>query len=99
MRVVLVMVFTCALADDCVYCQCTVSTLVVCTFVSMCSMIAWPYHLYCVQNGWTALHKACEKGHLKVAETLITAHASVNTHTKVSVYGNMITPCTHVQQG
>ena len=37
-----------------------------------------------VQDGFTALHMACQEGHLKVAETLITAHASVNAQNKVS---------------
>ena len=43
---------------------------------------------YNIQNGATALHIACLKGHLKVAETLITAHASVNAQAKVSVHCN-----------
>ena len=42
-----------------------------------------------VQAGATALHFACQKGHLKIAETLITAHASVNAQSnKVSVRRN-----------
>ena len=43
---------------------------------------------YNIQDGSTALHVACQNGHLKVAETLITAHASVNAQTKVSVHCN-----------
>ena len=43
----------------------------------------------CVQAGATALHFACQDGHLKIAETLITAHASVNAQSnKVSVHRN-----------
>ena len=41
-----------------------------------------------LQKGFTALHIACQRGHLKVAETLIIAHASVNAQTKVSVHCN-----------
>ena len=46
--------------------------------------------LYCgfcnIQKGATALHTACQRGHLKIAETLIIAHANVNAQTKVSVH-------------
>ena len=48
------------------------------------------YHYQFVQDGATVLHMACMKGHLKVAETLITAHASVNAQTKVSVHRNTL---------
>ena len=41
-----------------------------------------------LQRGFTALHIACENGNLKVAETLITASASVNAQNKVSVHCN-----------
>ena len=43
---------------------------------------------YNMQGEATALHVACELGNLKVAETLITACASVNAQTKVSFYCN-----------
>ena len=43
----------------------------------------------CTQKGFTALHTACQEGHLKVAESLITAHASVNAQSEVSVLCEM----------
>ena len=49
-------------------------------------------HCYAYNNQQrevTALFIACQKGHLKVAEALITANASVNAHTKVSVHCNI----------
>ena len=42
--------------------------------------------VHCLQRGFIALHIACQEGHLKVAETLITAHANVNAQTKVSTH-------------
>ena len=41
---------------------------------------------YNIQDGATALHVACDQGHLKVAETLITARTSINAQTKVSAH-------------
>ena len=46
--------------------------------------------VHCLQEGFTALHTACENGHLRVAETLITAHASVNAQSKVSAHQNIV---------
>ena len=43
---------------------------------------------YNIQRRATALHVACDQGHLKVAETLITVHASINAQTKVSIHCN-----------
>ena len=37
-----------------------------------------------LQDGWTALMRACDKGHKEVAEMLMKAGADVNAVTKVS---------------
>ena len=51
-------------------------------------------HPHCVQDGAMALHVACQNGHLKTAETLITAHASVNAqNNKVSVHSGVDITC------
>ena len=39
-----------------------------------------------VQDGFTALHTACQGGYLEIAETLITAFANVNIQNKVSFF-------------
>ena len=41
--------------------------------------------LYSIQSGWTALHAAAHKGHLRVIEKLLDAKADVNIKTNVSV--------------
>ena len=38
----------------------------------------------CIQNGWTALLSACNKGHDDVAEILLKAKADPNIQTEVS---------------
>ena len=37
----------------------------------------------CIQDGWTALHKASEKGHSRVVKLLIAAKAQVDIKDKV----------------
>ncbi len=41
------------------------------------------YSLVSVQDGWTALHKASEKGHCQVVKQLIAAKAQVDIQEEV----------------
>ena len=43
-----------------------------------------------VQDGATALHAACQEGHLRVAEYLINAKADLNLLTNVSTFYTII---------
>ena len=45
--------------------------------------ICWQYN-FCVQEGWTALHLACEEGHDDTVKILMRAKADLNLQTKVS---------------
>ena len=44
---------------------------------------------FVLQNGWSPLHLASEKGHLDIVKTLIEAGANVNQANKVQCVGRL----------
>lgn len=84
----------CGHSVDCIrYCICrgsnTVAKLMSDVLINIIlekhTVIISTYHLFpCVQNGWTALHIACQEGHDNIATVLLKAKADPNIQAEVS---------------
>ena len=58
---------------------------VVTTIVLQCVMKCCYYiDMLLLQDGWTALHYACDEGHMQVSELLLNNHADISATTNVS---------------
>jgi ankyrin repeat protein len=47
-------------------------------------------HLSYRQDGHTALHYACQEGHVEVVRSILARHPRIDAKTKVSIYFNDI---------